>query len=119
MEKLKKTVRQTVLDFFEEKGVYDLYGREPGKLTYNDVVDLTDRLLESEEFVDSKETKETIEGLQDDLDTANASSEDYYDKLNDAEYELGRLIDNLCESEYLANSGLVKKLKEIREDMEM
>lgn len=116
---MSKDIRRTVLNFFEEKGVYDLFGREPGKLTYNDVVDLTDRLLESEEFVDSKETKETIEGLQDDLDTANASSEDYYEKLNDAEYELGKLIDNLCESEYLAESGLVRKLKEIRADMEM
>jgi len=116
---VSKDIRRTVLNFFEEKGVYDLFGREPGKLTYNDVVDLTNRLLESEEFVDSKETKETIEGLQDDLDTANASSEDYYGKLNDAEYELGVLIDSLCESEYLAQSGLVKKLKEIRADMEM
>ena len=116
---MKKTVRQTVLDFLEEKEVYDLYGREPGKLTYNDVVDLTDRLLESEEFAYSDEAKETIEGLRDDLDTANASSEDYYDKLTDAEYELGKLIDNLCESEYLAESGLVRKLKEIREDMDM
>lgn len=116
---MSKDIRRTVLNFFEEKGVYDLFGREPGKLTYNDVVDLTDRLLESEEFVDSKETKETIEGLQDDLDTANASSEDYYEKLNDAEYELGKLINNLCESEYLAESGLVRKLKEIRADMEM
>lgn len=116
---MSKNIRRTVLDFFEEKGIYDLFGREPGKLTYNDVVDLTDRLLESEEFVDSKETKETIEGLQDDLDTANASSEDYYEKLNDAEYELGKLINNLCESEYLAESGLVRTLKEIRADMEM
>lgn len=116
---MRKNVRQTVLDFFEEKKVYDLYGREPGKLTYNDVVDLTDRLLESEEFANSEEAKETIEGLQDDLDTANASSEDYYDKLNNAEYELGELIDSLCESEYLAQSGLVKKLKEIRADIEM
>ena len=116
---MKKTVRQTVLDFFEEKGIYDLYGREPGKLTYNDVVDLTDRLFESEELAYSEETKETIEGLQDDLDTANVSSEDYYDKLTDAEYELGKLIDNLCESEYLEESGLVKKLKDIREDMDI
>ena len=116
---MKKTVRQTVLDFFEEKGVYDLYGREPGKLTYNDVVDLTDRLLESEEFLDSDMAKETIEGLQDEVGMADASSEDYYDKLTEADYALKRLIDNLCESEYLEESGLVKKLKEIREDMDV
>ena len=116
---MKKTVRQTVLDFFEEKGVYDLYGSEPGKLDYNDVVDLTNRLLESEEFLDSEDAKETIEGLQDEVGMADASSEDYYDKLTDADYALKRLIDSLSESEYLKESGLVKKLKEIREDMDV
>ena len=116
---MKKTVRQTVLDFFEEKGVYDLYGREPGKLTYNDVVDLTDRLLESEEFLDSEDAKETIEGLQDEVGMADASSEDYYNKLTDADYALKRLIDSLSESEYLEESGLVKKLKDIRDDLEV
>ena len=116
---MKKTVRQTVLDFFEEKGVYDLYGREPGKLTYNDVVDLTDRLFESEEFLDSDMAKETIEGLQDEVGMADASSEDYYDKLTEADYALKRLIDDLCESEYLEESGLVKKLKDIRDDLEV
>lgn len=116
---MKKNVRQTVLDFFEEKGIYDLYGREPGKLTYNDVVDLTDRLFESEEFLDSDMAKETIEGLQDEVGMADASSEDYYDKLTEADYALKRLIDSLCESEYLEESGLVKKLKDIRDDLEV
>lgn len=116
---MKKTVRQTVLDFLEEKGVYDLYGREPGKLTYNDVVDLTDRLFESEEFLDSDMAKETIEGLQDEVGMADASSEDYYDKLTEADYALKRLIDSLSESEYLEESGLVKKLKDIRDDLEV
>jgi hypothetical protein len=57
--------------------------------------------------------------LQDEVGMADASSEDYYDKLTEADYALKRLIDNLCESEYLEESGLVKKLKEIREDMDV
>lgn len=115
---MKKTVRQTLLNFFEEKGAYDLYGREPGKLNYNDVVDLADRLFESEEFLDSEDAKEKIEELQDEIEMST-SSEDYYDKLIEADYALKRLIDDLSESEYLAESGLVKKLKRIREDMDV
>ena len=115
---MKKTVRQTLLDFLEEKGVYDLYGRETGKLTYNDVVDLADRLFESEEFLDSEDAKGKIEELQDEIEMAT-SSEDYYDKLTEADYALKRLIDSLCESEYLEESGLVKKLKDIRDDLEV
>lgn len=116
---MRKTVRQTLIDFLEDKGLYDLYGREPGKLTYNDVVELTDRLFDSEEFVDSEETETTIEGLQDDVDMAQSESEEYYDKLNRADYELKKLIDSLSDSEYLYESRLVNKLKEIREDMDV
>ena len=116
---MKKTVRQTLLDFLEEKGVYDLYGREPGKLTYNDVVDLAGLLFESEEFLDSEDAKGKIEELQDEIEMTDTSSEDYYDKLTEADYALKRLIDDLSESEYLAESGLVKKLKRIREDMDV
>ena len=116
---MRKTVRQTILDFLEDKGLYDLYGRGPGKLTYNDVVELTDKLFDSEEFVDSEETETTIEGLQDDVDMAQSESEEYYDKLNRADYELKKLIDSLSDSEYLYESRLVNKLKEIREDMDV
>lgn len=116
---MKKTVKQTVLDFLEEKGVYDLYGREPNKLTYSDVVDLTDRLFGAEEFLDSEMAKETIEGLEDEVGMADASSEDYYDKLVDADISLKNLIDSLSESEYLSESGLVRKLKDIRDDLEV
>lgn len=114
---MKKTVRQTVVDFFEEKGVYDLYGRESGKLNYNDVVDLTDKLFESEEFLDLEKAKETIEDLEDEVETANASSEDYYDKLIDADKSLQKLIDNLNGNELLSKSDLIKKLKDICEDI--
>ena len=116
---MKKTVRQTLLDFLEGKGVYDLYGREPGKLNYNDVTDLADRLFESEEFLDSEDAKGKIEELQDEIEMTDTSSEDYYDKLTEADYALKKLIDDLSESEYLAESGLVKKLKRIREDMDV
>lgn len=111
---MKKTVKQTVIDFLEEKGVYDLYGREPGKLTYNDVIDLTDRLFESEEFLDLETDKETIEDLEDELEMANESSDDYYNKLVNADGEIKNLIDILSENKLLPESDLVKKLKDIR-----
>jgi hypothetical protein len=116
---MRKTVRQTVVDFFEDKGVYDLYGREPGKLTYSDVLDLTDKLFKSEEFSDLEIDKETIKDLEDEVDMANASSEDYYDKLVDADYELGKLIDILRGDEFLSTSDIIKKLKDIREDIDV
>lgn len=116
---MKKTVKQTVVDFFEDKGVYDLYGRESGKLNYSDVVDLTDKLFESEEFLDLEKAKETIEDLEDEVETANASSEDYYDKLVSTDIALKNLIDSLSGSEVLTESDLVKKLKKVREDMDI
>lgn len=116
---MRKTVRQTVVDFFEDKGVYDLYGREPGKLTYSDVLDLTDKLFESEEFSDLEIDKETIKDLEDEVEMANASSEDSYEKLVDVDMSLKKLIDILRGDELLSTSDLIKKLKDIREDIDV
>lgn len=116
---MRKTVRQTVVDFFEDKGVYDLYGREPCKLTYSDVLDLTDKLFESEEFSDLEIDKETIKDLEDEVEMANASSEDSYEKLVDVDMSLKKLIDILRGDELLSTSDLIKKLKDIREDIDV
>lgn len=116
---MDKTVSQIIIDFLEEKGVYDLYGREPNKLTYSDVIELESKLQGSLEFVDDEENKQKLEDLEDERDMAKSESEDYFDRLNGASEALSELINDLSDSEYLAHSGLVRKLEDIKNDLEL
>lgn len=119
---IDKTVRQIIIDYCDDLGIYDLFGRDKTKLSYSDAVDLETRILDSAEFLDSESAKDEIERLEDQIDQAESDSED---ALADVEYanerietardELKEIISDLEDLDYM--SSLVDKLKEIRKGL--
>lgn len=116
---IDKTVRQIIIDYWDDLGVYDLFGRDKTKLSYSDAVDLETRILDSAEFLDSESAKDEIEELKDQRDRAESDNEDALadvdyanEKIETARDELEEIISDLKDFGYM--SSLVDKLKEVR-----
>lgn len=116
---IDKTVRQIIIDYWDDLGVYDLFGRDKTKLSYSDAVDLETRILDSAEFLDSESAKDEIEELKDQRDRAESDNEDALadvdyanEKIETARDELEEIISDLKGFGYM--SSLVDKLKEVR-----
>lgn len=116
---IDKTVRQIIIDYWDDLGVYDLFGRDKTKLSYSDAVDLETRILDSAEFLNSESAKDEIEELKDQRDRAESDSEDALadvdyanEKIEIASDELEEIISDLKDFGYMSN--LVDKLKEVR-----
>lgn len=116
---IDKTVRQIIIDYWDDRGIYDLFGRDKTKLSYSDAVDLETRILDSTEFLDSESAKDEIEELKDQKDRAESDSEDALadvdyanEKIEIASDELEEIISDLKNFGYM--SSLVDKLKEVR-----
>lgn len=116
---IDKTVRQIIIDYWDDLGIYDLFGRDKTKLSYSDAVDLETRILDSAEFLDSESAKDEIEELKDQRDRAESDNEDALadvdyanEKIETARDELEEIISDLKDFGYM--SSLVDKLKEVR-----
>lgn len=116
---IDKTVRQIIIDYWDDLGIYDLFGRDKTKLSYSDAVDLETRILDSAEFIDSESAKDEIEELKDQRDRAESDNEDALadvdyanEKIETASDELEEIISDLKDFGYM--SSLVDKLKEVR-----
>ena len=116
---IDKTVRQIIIDYWGDLGIYDLFGRDKTKLSYSDAVDLETRILDSAEFIDSESAKGEIEELKDQRDRAESDNEDALadvdyanEKIETARDELEEIISDLKDFGYM--SSLVDKLKEVR-----
>lgn len=119
---IDKTVRQIIIDFWGDLGIYDLFGRDKTKLSYSDAVDLETRILDSVEFLDSESAKNEIEELKDQKDRAESDSEDALadvdyanEKIETARDELEEIISDLKDLGYM--SSLVDKLKDVRNEL--
>ncbi len=119
---IDQTVRQIIIDFWGDLGIYDLFGRDKTKLSYSDAVDLETRILDSAEFIDSESAKEEIEELKDQKDRAESDNEDALadvdyanEKIETARAALGEIISDLKDLDYM--SSLVDKLSEVRKGL--
>lgn len=119
---IDKTVRQIIIDFWGDLGIYDLFGRDKTKLNYSDAVDLETRILDSVEFLDSESAKNEIEELKDQRDRAESDNEDALadvdyanEKIETARDELEEIISDLKDLGYM--SSLVDKLKDVRNEL--
>ena len=118
---MKKDVKRTIIDFFEEKGLYDILGSKP--LNYSDVLDLEPSILSSLDFeyaenqseyvqdleIENSDLEERVEELENRIWRIQSEAESCADKLREVVDELN--VDDFDKEE------IMSKLEDVKDEL--
>lgn len=116
-----KDIKRIIIDFFEERGVYDLLGHDSTKLSYSDVLELEQNMMKSENIDEAEELRQELEET---LGKIEELEETLSDTDSQISYVSNRLLALVEQAEKLKKElnpteirNILKELMEIRDSI--